>query len=71
MKKFNNNLIRIINSEIGETKYFTKETYVMNYIGCSQAAMPKIRTNKSRDYAYINYEIVDGSEIKWKDINIL
>ena len=70
MKK-DNNVIRITNMETGEIKYFTKDTYVQNYIGCSQTAMPLIKAGKSRQYSYIKYEIVDGGEIKYKDINIL
>ncbi len=70
MKK-NNNVIRITNTETGEIKYFTKDTYVQNYIGCSQTSMPLIKAGKSRNYANFKYEIVDGGEIKYKDINIL
>lgn len=70
MKK-DNNIIRITNNETGEVKYFTKDTYVQNYVGCSQTAMPLIKAGKSRDYRHIKYELVDGAEIKWGDINIL
>lgn len=71
MKKFNNDLIKITNLQNGEVRYFTKDAYIQIYIGCSQAAMPAIKAGRSRDYAYIKYEICDGSEIKWKDINII
>ena len=70
MKK-DNNVIQITNNETGEVKYFTKDTYVQNYIGCSQTAMPLIKAGKSKQYSYIKYEIVDGSEILYKYINII
>lgn len=69
--KRDNNVIRITNTETGEVRYFTKDTYVQIYIRCSQAAMPLIKAGKSRSYANYKYEIVDGGELKYKDINIL
>ena len=71
MKKYSNDLIQITNNETGEVKYFTKDTYIQNYIGCSQTAMPLIKAGRSKQYSHIKYEIIDGSEIKYKDINIL
>lgn len=68
MKK-DNNLIRITNSETGEVKYFTKDTYVQNYIGCTQASLPSIKAGTSKKFTAYKYDIVEGSEIKWKDIN--
>lgn len=70
MKK-NNNVIRITNLENGEVKYFTKDSYVQIHIGCTQTAMPLIKAGKSRVYANYKYEIVDGGELKYKEINIL
>ena len=70
MKK-DNNVIQITNNETGEVKYFTKYTYVQNYIGCSQTAMPLIKAGRSKQYSHIKYDIVDGSMILYKDINIL
>lgn len=70
MKK-DNNVIQITNEENGEVKYFTKDTYVQNYIGCSQTAMPLIKAGRSKQYSHIKYDIVDGSLILYKDINIL
>ena len=70
MKK-NNNVIKITNLENGEVKYFTKDTYVQIYIGCTQTAMPLIKAGRSRVYANYKYEIVDGGELKYKEINIL
>lgn len=67
--KQNNNLIKVTNTETGECKYFTGDAYVMIYIGCSQGAMPQIKSGKSAKFAKWKYEIVDASEIKWKDIN--
>lgn len=69
--KRNNNLIKISNIETGEVRYFTKDSYVQHYVACSQSAVTAIKTGKSRDYTYIKYEIVDGSNIKYKDINII
>lgn len=69
--KRDNNVIRITNTETGEVRYFTKDTYVQIYISCSQTAMPLIKAGKSRAYANYKYEIVDGGELKYKDINIL
>ena len=34
----------------GEVKYFTKDTYVQNCIGCTQSAMPLIKANKLASY---------------------
>lgn len=70
MKK-NQNLIKVTNEDTGEYRYFTKDSYVMAWIGCSVTALLQIRGNKSLKYSNYKYEIVDGSEIKWKDINIL
>ena len=70
MKK-NNNLIKITNTFNNEIKYFTIESYVMKYIGCSQGALPLVRRNNSRAYKGYLYEIVDGSNIMYKDINNL
>lgn len=70
MKK-NNNLIKITNTFNNEIKYFTKDSYVMKYIGCSQGALALIRSNNSRAYKGYVYELVDGSNIMYKDINDL
>ena len=69
--KRDNNLIQITNTQTGEVRYFTKDSYAQSYIGCSVTAMPAIKGNKSRDFKHIKYELIDGSEIKYKDINIL
>ena len=70
MKK-NNNLIKITNTFNNEIKYFTTESNVVKYIGCSQGALPLLRSNKSRAYKGYVYEIVDGSNIMYKYINDL
>lgn len=67
--KRDNNIIKVTNTKTGEVRYFLKDTYVQYWIGCSQTAMPLIKGGRSRDYAYIKYEITDGSEVKYKDIN--
>lgn len=68
MKK-DNYLIKITNEDTGEYRYFTKDYYVMIWTGASQAALPLIKCGASRKFPYIKYEIIDGSEIKYKDIN--
>lgn len=70
MKK-DNKLIKITNTETGEFRYFTKDSYVQAWTGCSVTALLQIRGNKSLKYSNYTYELVDGSEIQWKDINIL
>lgn len=69
--KTNNNVIKVTNEQTGEVRYFTKDHYVMLWTGASQAALPLIRCGTSRKFPHIKYEIVDGSEIKYKDINII
>lgn len=69
--KTNNNLIKITNLDTGEFRYFTKDSYVQAYIGCSVTALLQVRGNKSLKYGNYKYEIVDGSEIKYKNINII
>ncbi len=67
--KRDNNLIKLTNLKTGECNYFTNDSYVMVYIGCSQGALPQIKSGKSLKFPNWKYEIVDASEIKWKDIN--
>lgn len=67
--KTNNNLIKVTNTDTGEYRYFTKDSYVMLWTGISQAALPTIKCGTSRKFPYIKYEVIDGKEIKWKDIN--
>lgn len=68
MKK-DNNLIRITNSETGEVFYFTKDYCIKMRIGCTQSAMPLIKDGNSVCLHQWKYEIVDGSNILYKDIN--
>ena len=67
MKK-NNNLIRITNNVTGEARYFTKDFYVCKWIGCSPTSLIGITSNNSRKFPDWEYEIVDGSNILYKDI---
>lgn len=67
--KRDNNVIRLTNSETGEVYYFTKDYYVQICIGCTQSAMPLIKVGKSVRFPQWKYEIVDGSNILYKDIN--
>ena len=67
--KWNNNIIRITNKETGEVRYFLKDEYVRIWLGISQAGLTGLKSGKSRKYEHISYDIVDGGEIKYKDIN--
>lgn len=69
--KIDNNLIRLTNILNGEVKYFTKDSYVAQYLGCSNTALIQIKGGGSMKYQNWKYEIVDGGNIKYKDINIL
>lgn len=69
--KQNNNLIKITNVLTGEIHYFTKDSYVRELLGCSTTAMYQLKAGGSPKYQNWRYQIVDGSEIKYKDINIL
>lgn len=67
--KRDNNLIRITNTKTNESRYFTKDSIAMGWIGCSLTSMPLVKSNNSPKFNYIKYEIVDGSNILYKDIN--
>lgn len=67
--KRDNNLIKITNNVTGESRYFTKDIYVCKWIGCSTSSLIGITSNNSRKYPDWKYEIVDGSNILYKDIN--
>ena len=64
-----NNLIKITNNVTGEARYFTRDIYVCKWIGCSVTSLSGIIANNSRKYTKWKYEIVDGSNILYKDIN--
>lgn len=67
--KRDNNLIKITNNKTGESRYFTKDSIAMSWIGCSLSSMQLIKGNNSPKFNYIKYELVDGSNILYKDIN--
>ena len=67
--KRDNNLIKITNMKTGESRYFTKDSIAQSWIGASQSTMVGIKANNSNKFDYIKYEIVDGSEILYKNIN--
>jgi len=67
--KRDNNLIKITNTKTGEFRYFTKDSIAQSWIGASQSSMVGIIANNSNKFNYIKYEIIDGSNILWKDIN--
>ena len=64
-----NNLIKITNKVTGEARYFTRDIYVCKWIGCSVTSLSGIIANNSRKYTKWKSEIVDGSNILYKDIN--
>lgn len=67
--KRDNNLIKITNTKTGESRYFTKDSIAMTWIGCSLASMQLVKGNKCTKFNYIKYEIVDGGDILYKNIN--
>ena len=68
MKK-DNNLIKVTNKVTGEARYFTRDFYVCKWVGCTATSLTGIISNNSRKYSNWKYEIVDGSNILYKDIN--
>lgn len=69
MKK-DNNLIKVTFK--GETRYFTKETYIIKWTGLQNLQIK--RANLEPEYAKkydFKMEIVDGSHIEYKDINVI
>ena len=70
--KRDNNLIVITNLQTGEKKYFTKDKYVMEWIGCSDKALPTIKSNSSSKFSrFYKYSVEDCSKVKWEDIDNL
>lgn len=69
--KRDNFLMKFTNTETGESRYFTKDSYAQLWIGCSISGLSQIKSNTSLKYKQWEYELIDGSEIKYKDINIL
>lgn len=68
--KQDNMLIAITNLKTGDKKYFTKDKYVMEWIGCSQCALPAVKTNTSMKYSHDwKYSLEWGGDIPWKEIN--
>ena len=70
--KRDNNLIVITNLQTGEKKYFTKDKYMMEWIGCSDKALPTIKSNSSSKFSrFYKYSVEDCSKVKWEDIDNL
>lgn len=70
--KRDNNLIVVTDLKNGKKKYFTKDKYVCEFIGCSSIALPKVKANKSDKFSKDwRYGIEDCSDIQWKDIDNL
>ena len=70
--KLDQNLIRVTNERTGDVRYFTKDSYVCQYIGCAPITLNQIKSGKSMGkYRDFVYDVVDGSMILWKDINKL
>jgi len=70
MKK-DNKLIFITNLDTKESRWFTKDSYVQQWIGCSTSSLPMIKANTSAKYSNWKYEIKEAGKIKWEDINII
>lgn len=69
--KRDNFLMKFTNEDTGEYRYFTKDSYARQWIGCSITALGQIQSGTSLKYKNWKYELVDGSEIKYKYINII
>lgn len=68
MKKLaNNNLIKASHPEKG-VWYFTNRCQASEWSGVSQGAVAAVLAGSKRKDG-IDFELVDGSDIKWKDIN--
>lgn len=64
--KRNNDLIKVTNLKTKEVWWCTKTTYAGKVIGCSPAGVFAERYKDN-----FRVEIIDGSEVKWKDINMI
>lgn len=68
MKKIeNNNLIKAVHPQKG-IRYFTNRYQAAEWCGLSQGSVSAVLAGSKRKDG-IDFEIVNGSEIKWKDIN--
>lgn len=68
MKKYDNNLYRVENELNGETHYFTSLQKIADVVGVQRTSIDTSfkRTGK---WKHLLIDIVDGSEVKYKDIN--
>lgn len=62
--KRDNNLIKVTNLKTNEVWWCTKTTYASRIMNCTPAS---VFLDKYKDD--FNVVLVDGSEVKWKDIN--
>ena len=69
--KRDNFLMKFTNTDTGESRYFTKDSYAQQWIGCSISGLSQIKSQTSLKYKQWEYELVDGSDIQYKYINIL
>ena len=67
--KRDNNVIRITNLETGDVYYFTKDYCIKFFIGYNQSDIALIKDIETVCLHQWKYEIVDGSNILYKDIN--
>ena len=68
MKKISDNkLIKVTHPEKG-VRHFTNKFRAAEWCGVSQGAVCAVLAGSKRKDG-IDFELVDGSEIKWKDIN--
>ena len=60
-------IIVITNLQTGEKKYFTKDKYVMELIGCSDKALPTIKSNSSSKFSrFYKYWLKIVAKLNWK-----
>ena len=67
--KFNNNLFKVTNEEKNYIHYFTSMNRVGQALGAQQGQLKYYYYLQEKPYKGYFIELVDGSEIKWKDID--
>ena len=67
MKKTNNKLIKVV-SPIKGSHHFTNRFKAATWVGLASSAVSACLAGSVRKDG-ITFELVDGSEVKWKDID--
>lgn len=68
--KRNNYLFKVTYQ--GKTHYFTKNAYITRLTGLQNVQIERAKIEKDYAKKYdIKIETIDGSEIKYKDINVI